>query len=570
MGPLARTSLVTIVLIFLAIPAAGQERILTIRSSEDLPQQIKATYKYKSTLKLNQIRNELITSLLEKGYLEASFDSCDTLTKGIACQLNLGPKYEWARLGAGNLNKEVASSAGYREKLYRNKALDPFEFAELMEDILQELENSGFPFATVRLDSIRADGPELNASLLVTRNALVKIDSVVIRGETKTSPVLIHEQIGIRPGDIYREDRIKAIPRRIKELPFISSTQEPYVLFTESETKLYLFLKDRNASSVTGILGVLPDDVTGKITFTGDLDLHLKSALKRGETIRLEWRRLQDQTQDLKVQFAYPYLFNSPFGVDASLAIYRRDTSFLDVGMQLGASIRMDQGDQLTVFIRRNSASQLGTQNVFVPGLANTRTTSYGVQVQRNRTDYNRNPRRGHLLELTGAAGTKTVEVPDPDLNASIEDRSAQYDVRGKLGNFVPIGKRGTIYTGVQGGSMLNDQLFNNELFRIGGFKDQRGVDDVSIIASSYLVATIEYRLLLEENSNLFLFADQGWWENRAEDTALRDTPTAFGVGTNFETNAGIFSLSYALGKQFDNPFQFNNAKVHFGFASLF
>ena len=41
-------------------------------------------------------------------------------------------------------------------------------------------------------------------------------------------------------------------------------------------------------------------------------------------------------------------------------------------------------------------------------------------------------------------------------------------------------------------------------------------------------------------------------------------------IGFDFETKAGIFSLSYALGKQFDNPFEINTAKIHFGYISRF
>jgi hypothetical protein len=50
----------------------------------------------------------------------------------------------------------------------------------------------------------------------------------------------------------------------------------------------------------------------------------------------------------------------------------------------------------------------------------------------------------------------------------------------------------------------------------------------------------------------------------------LTDTPLGFGVGTSFETKAGIFALTYALGQQFDNPIELRAGKIHFGFTSLF
>ena len=48
------------------------------------------------------------------------------------------------------------------------------------------------------------------------------------------------------------------------------------------------------------------------------------------------------------------------------------------------------------------------------------------------------------------------------------------------------------------------------------------------------------------------------------------DTPYGFGVGTTFETGAGIFSISYAVGSQLDNPIDLRGAKVHFGFLNYF
>ena len=51
-------------------------------------------------------------------------------------------------------------------------------------------------------------------------------------------------------------------------------------IFNPEQAKLYLFLDARRASSVNGILGVQPDPVSGKVKFTGDLDLRLRNALR--------------------------------------------------------------------------------------------------------------------------------------------------------------------------------------------------------------------------------------------------------------------------------------------------
>ena len=166
--------------------------------------------------------------------------------------------------------------------------------------------------------------------------------------------------------------------------------------------------------------------------------------------------------------------------------------------------------------------------------------------------------------------GKKRTSIATFVDTAAMEHRSVQYELNGQVIWHIPIGRRSTVRLAAQGGSMLNDQLYANELYRIGGIKTQRGVDEASIYASSFTIGTFEYRFLFEENSNFFFFVDQGWWEDRSRTPLLTDTPIGFGAGTSFETKAGIFSLSYALGKQFNNPVEFRSGKVHFGFTSLF
>jgi hypothetical protein len=50
----------------------------------------------------------------------------------------------------------------------------------------------------------------------------------------------------------------------------------------------------------------------------------------------------------------------------------------------------------------------------------------------------------------------------------------------------------------------------------------------------------------------------------------MHDFPFGFGAGIAFTTKAGLFYLSYALGKQLDNPISFKTGKIHFGLAVQF
>ena len=66
------------------------------------------------------------------------------------------------------------------------------------------------------------------------------------------------------------------------------------------------------------------------------------------------------------------------------------------------------------------------------------------------------------------------------------------------------------------------------------------------------------------------MFFDWAYVEQRLKDSFNNDFPFGFGAGLNFETKAGIFGLSYALGKQNNNPIDFKSAKIHFGYVNIF
>jgi hemolysin activation/secretion protein len=112
-------------------------------------------------------------------------------------------------------------------------------------------------------------------------------------------------------------------------------------------------------------------------------------------------------------------------------------------------------------------------------------------------------------------------------------------------------------------------QIFQNEVFRFGGQNSLRGFNEEELYATVRSVLSVEYRFLLDRNSHVFAFFDQGFYENSAT-SYYHDNPYGFGLGFSFGTNLGVFSISYALGKQFDNPILMRNGKIHFGYIAYF
>jgi hypothetical protein len=307
------------------------------------------------------------------------------------------------------------------------------------------------------------------------------------------------------------------------------------------------------------------------------MNIKLLNTIAHGETVELEWRKLQALTQDLKLNIAYPYIFNLPFGIDYNLKLYRRDTTFIDVANNIGLQYLLSAGNFLKFFVSKRNINLINTsQYEFVtalPEFADISYTAYGVSLNLNNTDYKLNPRKGLKTIIQASAGGKEIKK-NPAINSVAYDgialNSQQYSLQGNLGYFIPLMKKSTILLDAKFAKVVGKNIFTNELFRIGGLVSLRGFDEESINASAYLIPTVEYRYLFDKNSALFLFANAAYYENVSRNYRIFDRPFGFGSGIFFETKAGIFSLTYALGKQFNNPILIRNGKIHFGLVSVF
>jgi len=139
------------------------------------------------------------------------------------------------------------------------------------------------------------------------------------------------------------------------------------------------------------------------------------------------------------------------------------------------------------------------------------------------------------------------------------------------LEGYLPLFRSSTLMGKLRGGAILSEgSVFFNEQFRIGGNQILRGFDEESIFATRYGLATLEYRLLIGQNSYLYAFGDYAYVEDKTAVQDVTDWPYGFGAGITFETSVGLFGVSLAYGKRLDNPIDFSAPKVHFGYVSLF
>jgi outer membrane protein assembly factor BamA len=531
----------------------------------------------KDTIGVISLAKEIQNKAVNKGYALASYLVVWQDSSQVDLHFKLGMQYQWVYLRVNPIYRDILYKAGYRAIDYAEKPIKFNKIESIFEKALQICDNTGYPFASIEIDSIQNLEQKVSGTINLKLNKFIKIDSIIIKGNSKISPYFLNNYLGLKAGQAYQESKILAIENRIKELPYLQSIKPYEFTFTPVESKLVLYLNNKKANQFDGVLGFLPSEKTGKIEFTGQAHLKLQNALNRGELIDIDWRKLQLNSRDIKAKLTYPYLINTPLGIDLNFKLFQRDTLFIDVVQNAGIQYLLSGNNFFKVFVNNRNLSLVSTNGLellsTLPDYADVKTLTYGIGVKHEKTDYRFNPRKGYKVISNIATGNKNI-VKNPKIDDKLYEniplKSTIYNGDLQADFYIPIFRQSTINIGLKTASLQADNIFLNEAFRIGGNNSLRGFDEESIYATSYCIGNLEYRFLFEQNSYLFLFGNAAWYELNTKSDYVNDLPYGFGTGVSFQTKAGIFSISYALGKQFNNPILLRAAKVHFGIVSVF
>jgi len=468
---------------------------------------------------------------------------------------------------------QTAKTAKYVE----NNAISLKNYELITQKTLNYLENTGFPFASVYLDSVIHKNDTVFANLMIDKNIHCTFDTLVVRGNLKIAKNYLRTYLNFRNKKTYNESVVKQIPKLVQEIPFATETQSSIVEFTENKASLYLYLDKKRVNQFDGYIGLVPvSDRTGKIAVSGELNLHLMNLFTIGENIDLQWRASERFSQFLEIKLNFPYLFGTPLGVDGLLMLEKKDTTYLNMNYVIGLNYSFWGNNFARVyfdFATSNILAQSLYANANFLSFSDFRKSMYGFAFRFRSLDFIYNPRKGYDLNVNISAGSRKIIKSyhaEESYYDGIELNTVRYRVQGKMKGYVPLHKRWVMVLGAEGGGMLGKHILINEMFRLGGMNSLQGFDDLSIRASSYGIGWVELRFIVARIAYINTFFNGAWYEQKIKDSYFHDFPFGFGAGVAFTTKAGLFYLSYALGKQQNIPISFKTGKIHFGLAVQF
>jgi len=585
-----------------AIYTHGQEKYpLRVRYADTLSARYADTSLVKqifsTRLECSNYLAQLPALLQARGFVTASLDSIRFDSSFAAIVLYLGQRYQWARLDTRQVDPSLLEAVGWRDRNFTEKPMDFAQVRNWQEKCMGYLENNGYPFAKIFLDSLQLDQDKVTAILKVDKGPLYKIDSIRVYGNAKITSTYLQRYLDISNGSRYEREKLMRINQKIRELTYVEEEKPFDITLLGTGSVVNLYLKQKKSSQVNALIGFLPNNdqlSSKKMLLTGEANILLRNSLGAGETIGLNWQQLQVKSPRLNIIYQHPFLFQSAVGLDFSFDMFRKDSSFVNVNLQLGAQYVLNKNQSGKLFIQRfqTIVSEGGIDSAYVvnfrrlPDLGDVSSFNVGIDYELNNTDYRLNPRKGNELRVIGSVGTKqlkkntsVLEYKDPadplfdygTLYDTVKLKTYQFRLRLTAAKYFPLGnKRSTVKTAVNAGLFESGSIFRNELFQLGGYRLLRGFDEESQYLSQFAIATAEYRYLVGQNSFFYVLADGGWGRNNALNAGQSYTYFGTGLGLAFETKAGIFNLAWAVGKRNDAEFNLRQSKIHFGFVNYF
>jgi len=515
--------------------------------------------------------SKFLNKYQNKGYAEIYIDTHQT-----PHQVHTGRIYI-LRNYSNNLNFVPKNTPFKLEKPFTWK-----NFNEFHQKILNYYGNLGFPLVKI-VPKIQYDLSKDTVYVNIYEQIDLKnsytIDSILLPKFIKENSKFVYKIIDLSPGDLFHQEKIERITKNLKRSEYYQQIKPPKLQFSDSTCKIILDFQKLRNNRFDLLIGLLPPQNSNqKLQFTAMSDFSIISMFRQGEIFRMKYDKLQNLSQKLNVQYLHPYLFQLPAKFQLQFDLFKQDTSFLNRSLIVGGSYLINLESEILFSYQQKSSNLISIgryQNIEwpPPSQLDSRSNSYSIGYQLKQLDNPWNPTKGIFLNFTGSSGIRRIlkvrglEKLDYERIGKIQPKQ---EIELKFFQYTPITKRTVLVTGLQGYYLNQKNYFENDLKPMGGFKLLRGFNENEFWAAHFAMATLEYRLILEELSYLGAFVDICYLNQKKFLENQIYKPIGTGIALNFHTNLGIMSVSYAIGKYENLNFQPTRGRVHIGILNNF
>jgi len=503
-------------------------------------------------------KEKTLNFLHKEGYLEAYSDPLvkendSTFTNF----LYIGAKTTIAILyvDTSDWPKEISNTLDIDK---RNQLVLPF--IKLEEQIIEtqaKWKNLGHSFAEVQLQNIRKNKDTLFGDLYVNKSDLRRIDSITIKGYEKFPVKILYHQFGLKPKKRLDQKKIQKASQTIQATGIAKETREPEILYEKDKSTVYLYFEKLNNNYFDGIVGFATNEDTGKLEFSGNLDLSLHNNLNQGEKLSIHYRADGGDQQEIKIGLETPYIANSPISASGGIQIFKKDSTYTNTNLNAKVNLTRNNwsiylGYEQATSVNQLEESSINQSIVSLDGKFYFIGASYTLY-------------QNDLLQPLASYADIRIGTGNRETD---NDKENQLKIEIDGHHNISLGRNHSIYAGVMARKLWSKTYYLNELFRIGGLENVRGFNENSIDATQTLTLQTEYRYRLSREMYLHSIADIGWIENKVLN--IKDTLIGLGFGLGIYNKLGLMSIQIANGITSQEKLDFDKTRIHISLHTRF
>lgn len=502
---------------------------------------------------IDSITNQLIT----KGYfdIEKTIQQSNNTYTAI---LSLNTRYDSLTL---DISKQPILKNYIKETPYtidNNSITIETAFAKaLLEQLTTIAANNGDPFASFQITELAKTNNIIKGRLEVTSDTQRKITSVVYKGYPKYPNTFLSNITKKVLNKTYNQEKLNTINEELHSLRFISTTRKAEALFKKDSTTVFYYIKKVDQNQFDGFIGFASNE-DNSLRLDGYLDLQLINNFNYGEELSLNYKSDGEDQSQLKLKASLPYILKTPLGIESSLSIFRKDSTFSTTDINIQAYYQPTTNHKIATGYNYTISENLLTNQETEQNVADFKTTTGHLEYQytkRSNDYFFPITTQFHIQTYYGTRIANMTKTPQTQILLKMK----------RIFNF---NNKNSIYISGSFNSLFSKNYITNELFRLGGITSIRGFEENSIFTNLSGIINSEYRLKLSNSLYINTVTDGGYTENNI--TNEKNYLLSLGAGAGIRTKAGLLQINIANGKFNNSPLDFSNTRLHLILAVRF
>ncbi|UZR92779.1 ShlB/FhaC/HecB family hemolysin secretion/activation protein [Chondrinema litorale] len=470
---------------------------------------------------------------------------------------------------------ELLIKSGYKPDSLGNLKLHSDELLAFKDRIISESENSGHPFASISFINTNILNDEIVSYCKYQAGTLIVFDSLQVYGDVRIKKKFLARYLELTSNSEniqlpFSQKKIDEIKSNIDELPYLSLTKEPNIIFDYDKAVVVLYLKEEKVNSFDGVLGLATNSSSdSKVSLTGQLDFKLYNPFGSGKELLFNWQRVKQASPVYNLGYSHPNFVNSGLDLNFQLNSLQEDSTFRNLSWELGFSQRLTAKSEISFSYLSKSHINLDEESTTLDNLpsGNAKISSkmFGISFLRHTLNNILYPSSGWRANFSVYLGKRKLYLVSTD---TLSGENLRYILKADLQKYTTLNRNFTLVNNINFGLIGGAHVYKSEMFRAGGIYSIRGFSENIFFADEFLILNNEIRVNMADQSYLFIFNDIAYI--REKYNSSNSIPIGLGAGLNLTIKNGNLLLAFGFGKEDKTSKFFDNSRFHFGYKAIF